>query len=111
MPYLSNAERAFVPPKKLRDYCLNLSHPEGRHQARVFGATLGIGQADAEWLAAAILAALPEAPVVKEEKCEFGCRHTVNLEVGRGLRSARIRTGWIVRAGEAIPRLTTCFVL
>ena len=33
---LPNVARASVDIAKLRDYCLNSSHPEGRHKARVF---------------------------------------------------------------------------
>lgn len=30
---LPNAENAFVDIEKLRGYCLNLSHPRGKHKA------------------------------------------------------------------------------
>lgn len=55
---LPNIEKATINLKKLADYVLNASHPEGRHKARVFLAALGIAPADAEWLANAILAGL-----------------------------------------------------
>jgi len=31
-----NADRAVVDIRKLRDYCLNLLHDEGKHKARLF---------------------------------------------------------------------------
>jgi hypothetical protein len=35
---------------KLRDYCLNLNHEDGKHKARVFASALGLRQGDADWL-------------------------------------------------------------
>jgi len=52
---LPNADNAVVEAAKLRDYCLNPAHPEGRHKARVFRSALGVGQEQAEWLREAIL--------------------------------------------------------
>ena len=45
---LPNCTNAVVDLAKLRDYCLNIGHPEGRHKARVFRATLGMFEGDAE---------------------------------------------------------------
>jgi len=45
---LPNPERAVVDLEKLRNYCLSLSHPRGRHKARVFEAVLGLTSYD-EW--------------------------------------------------------------
>jgi hypothetical protein len=53
---LPNGINAVVDVMKLRDYCLSPGHPEGRHKARVFRATLGMEQEDVEELRAAILA-------------------------------------------------------
>ena len=47
---LPGVERAVADIAKLRDYCLNPSHPRGRHKARMFAAVLGLEQADAEFL-------------------------------------------------------------
>ena len=55
---LPNASAAFIDLRKLRDYSLSGTHPEGKHKARVFFAALGIGAEDAEWLRIEILAAV-----------------------------------------------------
>ena len=47
---LPNGINAVVDIVKLRDYCLNSRHPEGRHKARMFRATLGMEREDAEEL-------------------------------------------------------------
>ncbi len=53
---LPNAELPIVDLHKLRGYCLNITHPRGRHKARVFAA-VGIVEADALKLQAALLSA------------------------------------------------------
>jgi Domain of unknown function (DUF4926) len=56
MSRLPYAARAILDLRKLQDYCLSPDHPRGRHKARVFRDALGIGQHDAAWLRAALLA-------------------------------------------------------
>ena len=46
---IPNAERAVVEIRKLRDYCLNPQHDEGKHKARLFAA-IGITAQEAEEL-------------------------------------------------------------
>lgn len=47
---IPNADRAVIDIRKLRDYCLNPAHNEGKHKARLFSAKLGITRQDAEAL-------------------------------------------------------------
>ncbi len=108
---LPNAERAFVDIAKLRDYCLDSTHPEGRHKARVFQSALDLSEGDAEFLRQAILAAAVDAEAVAGESDEYGARYLLDFELNRGNRNARIRTVWIVRRNEDFPRLATCYVL
>lgn len=86
-------------------------HPEGRHKARVFAAALGIGRADADWLRSAIRAGILDAPLAASETSSYGIRYAVDISLQRGDLRAIVRTGWIIRSDEEIPRLTTCFVL
>ncbi|GIL15902.1 MAG: hypothetical protein BroJett039_10750 [Chloroflexota bacterium] len=39
---IPNAERAVIDIRKLRDYCLNPEHAEGKHKARLFSAVFGM---------------------------------------------------------------------
>jgi len=109
--HLPNGDRAIVDIRKLADYCLNPSHPRGRHKARVFAATLGLTQANAEILRAALLAAAREADAVPGNSDDYGDRYTVDFQLEYGGRIARIRSAWIVFHRESSPRLTSCFVL
>ncbi len=43
-----NAEYAVVDIRKLRDYCLDPTHDEGKHKARLFMAALGMKKGDAD---------------------------------------------------------------
>jgi len=42
---------------------------------------------------------------------EYGARFLVDFPYTRGGREATIRSTWIIKTGEDIPRLTSCFVL
>lgn len=110
MRNLPEVGRAIVDVEKLRDYCLNPNHPEGRHKARVFRAALGVGQEDADWLATQILQCLPEAVLVGFESTPYGERYDADMTLSKGAKGVVVRTGWIVRKDEVILRLVTCFV-
>jgi hypothetical protein len=107
---LPNADRAIVPVAKLRDYSLNPSHPEGKHKARVFAALLGFTKTDAERLRELILVAVLTHEAAQGATDEHGMRYIVDFET-RGLHGpVMIRTAWHIDAGEAIPRLVSCYV-
>jgi uncharacterized protein DUF6883 len=107
---LPNGEHAIVDRRKLEEYCLNAHHPRGRNKARVF-ASVGIGQADTEVLRKALLAAARHAESVRGGPSRYGQRYTVDFDLVRPVRTVRVRSTWIVRVGEDLPRLTSCFVL
>jgi hypothetical protein len=108
---LPNGDRAIVPPEKLTDYCLNPNHPRGRHKARVFAAALGITLEEADQLREALLAAAASEEAAEGENDDFGRRFMIDF-IAEGPRGhARVRSRWIVRQGEDVPRLTSCYVL
>jgi len=107
---LPNGERALLDLQKLRGYRLNPEHPRGRNKARVF-VSVGIRHQDAEELRAALLAAAIYAEARQGESTLYGKRYIVDFDLARELRTVRIRSTWIVREGEDLPRLTSCYVL
>ena len=107
---LPNGERAIVDIRKLQDYCLNSQHPHGRHKARVF-ASVGIRQTEAEELRKAMLDAAGSAEAHLGAANPYGQRYVVDFDFIRQKRMTRIRSTWIVRIGEDLPRLTSCYVL
>lgn len=108
---LPNADRAIVDVVKLRDYCLNLLHPVGRHKARVFQAALGIGREDADPLRMILLAVARDEDALPAEADEYGQRYVIDFRLNHMGRTALIRSAWIVRQIEDFPRLATCYVL
>jgi hypothetical protein len=108
---LPNAERAIVDPTKLRAYCLNPDHPRGRHKARVFAAALGLTATDTDYLQAVFLAAVRTNDALLGEQDIYGQRWSVDIWVRGPAGEAMVRTTWIVRSDEDVPRLTSCYVL
>ena len=107
---LPNGARAIVEIRKLREYCLNPQHPRGRNKARVFAA-VGIREADARELRTALVAAASAGEAVLGTANPYGQRYIVDFDMARRGRTVRIRSTWIVRAREDLPRLTSCYVL
>ena len=108
---LPNGERAIIDIRKLRDYCLNAAHPRGQHKARVFRSQLGLGQEHADWLRERLREVAKTEDAQAGAMDAFGQRFVIDFEVAGPLGTAVVRSCWIVRAGEAVPRLTSCFVL
>jgi hypothetical protein len=54
---LPNAVDAILDIRKIADYCLNPTHPRGRHKARVFREALNLQRDDAAWLRDTLLVA------------------------------------------------------
>jgi hypothetical protein len=109
---LPGGDRAVVELAKLTDYCLDDTHPRGRHKARVFAARLGLGRADAALLRAELLrAAAGPLDAIEGAADGFGRRFTLDLVVAGPKGSGGVRSAWIVRTGEDFPRLTSCYLL
>jgi len=107
---LPNGECAIVDIRKLQGYCLNTHHLRGRNKARVF-ASIGIREANSEELRAALLAAAVKTEARLGIANRYGQRYIVDFDLVRQGRIVSIRSTWIVRTGEDLPRLTSCYVL
>jgi len=109
---LPGGERALVELAKLTGYCLDETHPRGRHKARVFAARVGITRAEAGLLRAALLRAVAGATTAVEGVADgHGRRFVLDLEVTGPKGTGTARSSWIVRTGEDFPRLTSCYLL
>ncbi len=107
---LPNGESAIVELEKLQAYCLNAHHPRGRHKARVFAA-VGILGEHAELLQKALLEAAQTGDAEVGAPSPYGSRFVVDFDFLHEGRTVRIRSAWIIRSDEDLPRLTTCYVL
>ena len=109
--HLPNGDRAMLDIRKLEDYCLSPSHPRGRHKARVFRQALGLQQEDAVWLRATLLAAAASGEAVEVTTDAWGTYWQLDVDIRRHRKRAVVRTLWIVRTGEHVSRLVTCWVV
>jgi hypothetical protein len=108
---LPNGDEAILDLRKLVDYCLSPTHPRGRHKARVFRESLGIGQGGVPALRELLLKAAAREAATQLPGDSWGERWQVDVPISRHGRRAVVRTIWIIRSMEQIPRFVTCWVL
>jgi hypothetical protein len=105
-----NTERAIVDIRKLRDYCLNPLHDEGKHKARLFAA-IGITVNEAKELQTILLQVIKTAEARLGRRDSYGQRYIVDFPLNWRGKETLIRSGWIIEHGMETPRLTTCYPL
>ena len=106
-----HAERAEVDIRKLRDYCLDLEHAEGKHKARLFAAALGMSVGDAPALRNVLLEIVKSHDAHLGLRDDYGQRYTVDFLFEWRGKQVMIRSGWIIEHDSDTPRLTTCYPL
>ena len=107
---IPHAERAEVEVRKLRDYCLNPLHDEGKHKARLFAA-VGFTATDADTLREILLTMVRTREGRLGLLDAYGQRYVVDLPLEWRGNTITIRSAWILEHGSDVPRLTTCYPL
>ena len=107
---LPGGDKAIVEREKLTGYCLNPNHPRGKHKARVFSLVLGFTIEHAEKLREALLTAAATEEATPAHNDRFGVRYIIDFAIAGPNGTATLRSTWIIRQGEAVPRLTSCYV-
>jgi len=103
---IPNAELAIVDIRKLRDYCLNPTHDEGKHKARLFTRALNMTANDAEALRNILLQAVKTHDDARlGRRDEFGQRYLLDFMIDWRGMWAMVRSGWIIEHDQDIPRL------
>jgi hypothetical protein len=108
---LPHSDEAILDIRKIADYCLNPSHPRGRHKARVFREALDLQHSDAGWLRDVLLEAARSGEAFQIAEDSWGAYWRLDTTVRRQEKAAMVRTIWIVRTGASVPRFVSCWVL
>ncbi len=108
---LPNGEAAIVDIRKIREYCLSKGHPRGKHKAQVFEVALGMTAEHSEELRDSLKKAAVQGDASTGISDQYGSRYIIDFELERSGRKATIRSCWIVRSDENLPRFVTSFVL
>lgn len=105
---LPNANRAEIPPEKLRGYLLSPSHPVGRFKSRFFR-SLGYTPDNWEELADALLR-LAQTCDAEEVPSPYGRKFRVAGEIpGEDGEPVPILTVWILSPDDTRPRFVTAY--
>jgi len=108
---IPNADRAVVDIRKLRDYCLNPMHENGKHKARLFAAAVGISAKHADELRKTLLKIVKTHEATLGRRDEYGQRYSIDFMLSWRGKQAKIRSGRIIEHKSGIPKLTTCYPL
>ena len=100
---------AVIPPRKLRDYLLDLGHPVGRHKA-VYLARLGFSRRRWRALDAELRRLITREPAWGFPVEPYGQKLQVRGTIrGPWKRSGSVVTVWIIETPESAPRFVTAF--
>lgn len=106
---LPNGENAVVEREKVRDYLLNVGHPDGYGKAAFF-TTMGFRRDAWQVLADALRQVARDFPVIKSMTSLHGHKYIVDGVLPAPIgQSAFVRTIWIIDAGDDTPRLVTAY--
>lgn len=108
---IPNAERAEIDIRKLRDYCLNPEHDEGKHKARLFSAAFGMTMQHSNELRKILLQVVQSGDAVLGRRDGYGQRYVIDFMMEWRGKRAMVRCGWIIEDNSETPRLTTCYPL
>ena len=106
---IPNGEHAVVEPEKVRDYLLNVGHPDGFGKAEFF-TSVGFQREVWQVLADALRQVARDSSVTKSMTSSHGQKYIVDggLDTPKG-QTVMVRTIWIIEPGEENPRLVTAY--
>jgi hypothetical protein len=109
--FVPNAHKAKIDIRKLRNYCLNPNHNDGKHKAYLFDSILGMTESHAEELREILLKIIVSNEARLGRKDRFGQRYTVDFLLKWNDKMGMVRSGWIIENNSENPKLTTCYPL
>ena len=108
---LPNGDRAIIDQRKVIDYCLSPDHEDGKHKAHLFLKLLGVTRSNAQLLLDALRVAAENGEAVTGKRDRYGQRYVVDFELTAPAGTATIRSAWIIRQAEEVPRLVSCYII
>jgi len=106
---LPNRQNAYIPRRKLNDYLLSNAHFVGRSKARIFRA-LGFDQSNVDTLQQGLIAIAHSEEVRDVVTSVHGTKYVIEGSLATPSGSpVRVRTVWIVDAGQDRPRFVTAY--
>src|SRR5579872_5679524 len=88
---LPRGDQAILDVRKIEDYCLNPTHPRGRHKARVFRESLGLQRSDASWLSSELLKAARLGEALQVGADIWGAQWRLDVTIRRQRKTAVVR--------------------
>ncbi len=96
--------------RKIRNYCLNEEHIDGKHKAVLFQRLLGITAANWYVLAEQLAGGIEQELVNRPKKTNWGVQYESRIPVtGPNGVTKIVTSGWIIRENEA-PFLTSAYI-
>ncbi|MEX2139996.1 MAG: DUF6883 domain-containing protein [Pirellulales bacterium] len=108
---LPNGHQAFIDLKKIDEYCLSDSHDDGKHKSYLFNLLLGIGPGNSSLLVDALRDAAANTDAQMGKNDTYGQRFVIDFQFSGPGGTNMLRSAWIIRSGETVPRLVTCYIL
>jgi len=105
-------DQLVIDPRKLTEYALNYRSERGKDKALVFEQVLGFTLENYQGLLRQLETNCLGADAKLYRAIEQGVLYQVDIVMeGKDNRQAVVRTGWIVKPGTRVARLTTVYVL
>lgn len=108
---LPNYEQAIISRKKITQYLLSLTHPDGKSKAKFF---LRFGFTEDAWeiMATASINHAANHELAKIEESPFGMRYVIEGElITPDGRNPEVRSVWFMTTGDNIPKLVSAYPL
>ncbi len=107
---LPNGDAALIEDQKLLGYLLNPLHRDGRKHAEFFKRLLNIDLANADVLRRALLHATANEDAWLGKSSKYGTKYEIRFRMTGPRGTYTILSVWMIRSGEADPRLVTAYI-
>ncbi|MBS4029500.1 MAG: hypothetical protein KGZ58_12800 [Ignavibacteriales bacterium] len=100
----------YISVEKLKEYCLNNEHSEGKHKARIFKTTLDIDENNVEELVTLLEESCKQNDAEFIFENRFGKHYRIDYEVQGLFKKEMLRSFWMIPQNTTEARLISCFI-